>query len=195
MENIWYLTPFELLTIIIVRNIRLELGISGEELSLYLDKSKKYIAVIESAASYSKYTEEMLLKIAIYFTEIAKEIESKHGGENLPANFKNEYSILDLQPSEILERDKVVKEIPSIPEGTGSSATLNAVIETSDFFDTARTLQEIVDYCNKLQNQNWKGSDFTAALSRATKKKNKRLEVKLVNEINTYIIYKSKTKS
>lgn len=195
MGNIWYLTPFELLTIIIIRNIRLELGISGDELSLYLDKSKKYIAVIESAASYSKYTEDILPQIAIYFTKIAKEIEHKLGGENLPVNFKTEYSILDLQPSEILDRDKVVKEIPPIPEGTGSSATLNAVIETTDFFDTARALQEIVDYCNKLQKQNWEGSDFTAALSRATKEKNKRLDVKLVNKINTYIVYKPKTKS
>lgn len=193
--NVWYLTPFEILTIIIVRNIRLELGISGEELSLHLEKSKKYIAVIESTASYSKYTNEVLLKIAIYFTEIAKKIEHEHRKENLPVNFKTEYSILDLQPSEILDREKVIKQIPPIPAGTGSSATLNAVIETTDFFDIARTLQEIVDYCNKLQSQNWKGSDFTSALSRATKGKNKRLEVKLIREINTYIAYQPKVKS
>ncbi|WP_104381725.1 hypothetical protein [Sphingobacterium sp. HMA12] len=193
--NVWYLTPFEILTIIIVRNIRLELGISGEELSLHLDKSKKYVAVIESTASYSKYTDEVLLKIAIYFTEIAKKIERENGKENIPVNFKTEYSILDLQPSEILDRDKVIKEIPPIPAGTGSAATLSAVIETTDFFDIARTLPEIVDYCNNIQNQNWKGSDFTSALSRATKGENKRLEVKLVNGINTYVAYKPKAKS
>ena len=43
MNKEWYLTPYELLTIITVRTIRLSLGISGEELSLYLGKSKKYI--------------------------------------------------------------------------------------------------------------------------------------------------------
>ncbi len=193
--NVWYLTPFEILTIIIVRNIRLELGISGEELSLHLDKSKKYIAVIESTASYSKYTDEVLLKIAIYFTEIAKKIELENGKENIAVNFKTEYSILDLQPSEILGREKVIKEIPPIPTGTGSAATLSAVIETTDFFEIARTLPEIVDYCNNIQNQNWKGSDFTSALSRATKGENKRLEVKLVKGINTYVAYKPKANS
>ena len=193
INKIWLLTPYELATIIIVRNIRLDLNITARELSEFLKKSIKYIGNIESAKSNSKYTEEVLFQIAVYFTQIAQEIEREHGRENLPVNFKTEYSILDLQPSEILGRDKVVKEIPPIPAGTGSSATLNAVIETTDFFEIARTLQEIVDYCNKIQKQNWKGSDFTSALSRASKGKNKRLEVKLIREINTYVAYQAKS--
>lgn len=191
----WLLTPYELFTIIIVRNTRLDLNITAQELSEFLKKSAKYIGNIESAKSNSKYTEEVLFQIAIYFTIKAKEIEREHGKEILPVNFKTEYSILDLQPSEILDREKVIKEIPPIPAGTGSAATLSAVIETTDFFEIARTLPEIIDYCNNIQNQNWKGSDFTSALSRATKGENKRLEVKLVKGINTYVAYKPKANS
>ncbi|WP_293925691.1 hypothetical protein [Sphingobacterium sp. UBA6320] len=71
--------------------------------------------------------------------------------------------------------------IPPIPLGAGSASTLNAVIENTKFFDKARNLEEIVNHCNKLQNQTWTSSDFTDALSRAVKGKNKRLEVVIVD--------------
>ncbi|MCS3552342.1 MULTISPECIES: hypothetical protein [unclassified Sphingobacterium] len=85
--------------------------------------------------------------------------------------------------------------IPAIPPWAGSASTLNAVIENTKFFDKARTLEEIVNYCNKLQSQTWTSSDFTDALSLAVKGKNKRLEVVIVNGRNTYIKYKPKKKA
>ncbi|MBB2951143.1 helix-turn-helix transcriptional regulator [Sphingobacterium sp. JUb56] len=190
----YYITPFELLIILIVRNIRLELDITGEELSKYLKKNPKYIGHIESSNSDSKYTEEVLYQIANYFTLVAEKLKSELP-KSETKNFKTSYSNLDLQPSEIQGRDKVLKVIPPIPPGSGSASTLNAVIENTKFFDKARTLEEIVNHCNKLQNQNWTSSDFTDALSRAVKGKNKRLEVVIVDGRNTYIKYKPKKES
>jgi len=57
-----------------------------------------------------------------------------------------------------------------IPKGSGPQVTLDAVLETSDFFDIPRRLKEIVAHCNQLQNQQWEGSDFTQTLSRLVKK-------------------------
>lgn len=195
MKKEWYLTPYELLTIIIVRTIRLSLGISGEELSLYLGKSKEYIGHIESKASALKYSEEVLYHIATYFSLKAEERKKECIANGEPIDFETSYTNLDLQPSEIQSRDKVLKVIPPIPPGAGSASTLNAVIESTKFFDQARTLEEIVNHCNKLQNQTWTSSDFTDALSRAVKGKNKRLEVVIVNGRNTYIKYKAKKES
>lgn len=190
-----YITPFELLIILIVRNIRLELDITGEELSKYLKMNPKYIGHIESSNSDSKYTEEVLFEIANYFTLIAEERKKECIANNEPINFKTSYTNIDLQPTEIQGRDKVLKLVPSIVPGGGSASTVNAVIENTKFFDQARTLEEIVSHCNKLQNQTWTSSDFTDALSRAVKGKNKRLEVVIVDGRNTYIKYKPKKES
>lgn len=69
------------------------------------------------------------------------------------------------------------------------------MIENTKFFDKARTLDAIVNHCNKLQNQTWTSPDFTDALSRVVKGKNKRLEVVIFNRRNTYSKYNPKNKS
>jgi len=64
----------------------------------------------------------------------------------------------------------LLRAIDPIPQGSGSTATLNAVLEISDFFDTPRRLKEIVVHCNQLQNQKWEGKDFTQTISQLVKK-------------------------
>ncbi|WP_294347904.1 hypothetical protein [uncultured Sphingobacterium sp.] len=186
--NIWFLFPIELYLIIQVRRIRLDLNISAEELSNFLKKGEKYIGHIESSAHNSKYNDEVLSEIAIYFSEIAKlrQQELKDSGDSIVN--KTQYTIDDFYPKEILSNDKVLKEIPPIPPGVGPAPTLNALIEDQTFFKKAKTLNEIVIKANVVQNQNWEAKDFTRPLERAVKGKNKRLKVVLKGDLNTYIL-------
>lgn len=187
-KNTWYLFPIELYIIIAVRNIRFELGISGEDISEHLEKNDKYIGHMESAGNNSKYNDEILSEIAVYFSQIAKirQQELKDSGDN--SIIKTEYTIYDFYPTEILSNDKVLKEIPPIPPGVGPAPTLNALIEDQTFFKKAKTLNEIVIKANEVQHQKWEAKDFTRPLERAVKGKNKRLEVILKRDLNTYIL-------
>lgn len=193
-KNTWFLFPIELYLIIQVRRIRLELNIVGEELSKFLKKSEKYIGHIESGAHNSKYNDEVLTEIAIYFSQIAeiRQKELKDSREN--TIIKTEYTIYDFYPTEILSNDKVLKEIPPIPPGLGPAPTLNALIEDPTYFKKARTLNEIVNSANKVQNQQWEAKDFTRPLERAVKGNNKRLEIILKGGLNTYILIKKAKK-
>jgi len=187
-KNTWYLFQIELYIIIAVRTIRFELGISGEDISEHLEKNEKYIGHMESAANNSKYNDEVLSEIAIYFSEIAKikQQELKDSGDS--SIIKTEYTIYDFYPSEILSNDKVLKEIPPIPPGIGPAPTLNALIEDQTFFKKAKSLNEIVIKANEVQNQNWEAKDFTRPLDRAVKGRSKRLKVVLKGDLNTYIL-------
>lgn len=172
IKKTWYLSPIELYIIIKVRTIRLSLGITGEEISDILDKNPKYIGHIESSGHNAKYNDTVLNEIAAYFTRKATD--------------KTEYTIYDFYPAEILSDDKVIKIIPAIPEGTGPTGTLNALIEATDFFDSERTLKEIVNKANQVQNQNWEGNNFTQPLANSVKKN--RLKLTLINGQNNYSI-------
>lgn len=184
----WYLAPIELYIIIKVRLIRLELDIISEEISLFLKKGKKYIGNIESTAHNAKYSDEILDSVALFFSERAKKKQKDRikAGDN--TIIKTHYTIHDFYPTEILSDEKVIKEIPPIPVGLGPTGTLNGLIESTDFFNTTRTLKEIVDRANKVQIQNWKASNFTQPLENAVKGNNKRLEVILKDGLNTYVI-------
>jgi len=186
--NNWFLFPIELYLIIQVRLIRLDLNIVAEELSNFLKKGEKYIGHIESSAHNSKYNDQILSEIAVYFSQIAKirQQELKDSGDS--TIIKTEYTIYDFYPKEVLSNDKVLKEIPPIPPGIGPAPTLNALIEDPTFFKRARTLNEIVNKANEVQHQKWEAKDFTRPLERAVKGKNKRLEVILKGDLNTYIL-------
>lgn len=186
----WQIAPIELFIIIKVRLIRLELGITGEEISEFLGKNEKYIGNIESGAHNAKYSDDILSKVATYFTQIAKSRQNERNIVGDKTTIKTEYTIHDFYPAIILSDEKVVKEIPSIPPGSGPAPTLNALIESTDFFKTARTLNDIVVKSNNVQNENWEASDFTRPLERAVKGKNKRLEIILKDGLNTYILPK-----
>src|SRR5690606_22271034 len=150
---------------------------------------------IESSAHNAKYNDEILSQIALYFTQIAKEKQQEFLNAGDPTSIKTEYTIYDFYPKEILSDEKVIKEIPGIPEGSGPASTLNALIEATDFFKTARTLKEIVLKANEVQNKNWEASDFTRPLERAVKGTNKRLEIILDgNGLNTYILARKQKK-
>lgn len=191
-NKIWYLFPIELYIIIQVRKIRLDLNITTKEISDYLNRNEKYIGHMESAANNSKYNDEVLNDIAIYFTLKASELQQKYNTENNGLKIKTEYTIYDFYPNEILDDNKVIKTIPPIPEGSGPTGTLNALIESTDFFAVYRTLKEIVEKANEVQKQTWEGSNFTQPLENAVK--NKRLSLTITNGLNSYTLAKIQKK-
>jgi transcriptional regulator with XRE-family HTH domain len=194
-KKTWYLSPIELFIIIAIRTIRLELDITGEEISNFLEKNPKYIGHIESNAHNAKYNDTVLSKIALYLTEKAKERQKELIESKDDTIIKTEYTIYDFYPKEILGNDKILKEIEPIPAGSGPTPTLNALIEATDFFKVARTLKEIVIKANEVQNESWDASDFTRPLERAVKGKNRRLEVVLNDGgLNTYVVIKKAKK-
>lgn len=97
---------------------------------------------------------------------------------------KTEYTIYDFYPTEILSDNRILKVIPAIPKDSGPTGTLNALIEATDFFDSERTLKEIVNKANEVQNQSWQGSNFTQPLANSVKKN--RLKLTLVDGQNSY---------
>lgn len=166
------ITPTQQYNIDSIRRIRLELDIVSEELSLISSPSKhlKYIGNIESSRGKGFYTDAAMVKIASYFSKVAKERQKELIESGSNDRIKTEYSIRDFYPPKPLEDKLQIKTSIPIPKGVGPTVTLNAVIETEDFFDRERTLKEIVSYCNKFDNKNWKESDFTATLERAVGK-------------------------
>lgn len=150
-----------------IRRIRLELDITGEVLSIELGKKSNYITNIEGASHDSCHTDHGMNKIAIYFTKIAKERQAELNA--IPGNtikLKTDYTIYDFYPKKPLSEILQIKTSTPIPRNGGPTATLNALIEIG-FFDTQKTLKEVVVECNRLQNQSWISSDFTAILLRA----------------------------
>lgn len=193
-KNTWYLFPIDLYIIIRVRKIRLDLDISGEEISEYLDMNEKYIGHMESAGNNSKYNDEVLNKIAMYFSIIARKRQQELIDSKDDTVIKTDYTIYDFYPEETLSDDKVIKQIPPIPEGSGPAATLRVLIEIG-FFHKAKSLEEIISKSNELQNQAWEAKDFTRPLDRAVRGTNKRLIVVLNKEgLNTYKLLKKAKK-
>lgn len=184
-KTIWYLSPIELYLIIRIRIIRLELGVTAKEISLFLKKNPKYIGHIESSAHNAKYSDEILSRVALYLTERAKTKQKELIKANDNTIIQTEYTIHDFYPTKVLGDEKVVKKIDPIPPGSGPTVTLNALIESTNFFEKARTVNEIVTECNALQNQNWKANSFSQPLASAVKRK--QLVIILENDLNTYI--------
>lgn len=191
-NKIWYLFPIELYIIIQVRRIRLDLNITTKEISDYLNKNEKYIGHMESAANNSKYNDEVLNKIAMYFSIVARKRQQELIDSKDDTVIKTDYTIYDFYPKETLSDDKVIKQIPPIPEGSGPTGTLNALIESTEFFAVYRTLKEIVEKANEVQNQTWEGSNFTQPLENAVK--NKRLSLTIIDGLNSYTLAKIQKK-
>ena len=162
------ITPIQLYNIVSIRTYRFDLELSGPDVSYGIKKSKNFIGSIENGEGY--YTDDVMNDIASYFSEVAKEKQETLRNQNSRKKIKTEYTIHDFYPKKPLPDTKVVKRLDPIPKGSGPTITLNAVLETSDFFDVSRRLSEIVAHCNQLQNQQWQGSDFTQTISRLMKK-------------------------
>lgn len=184
------ISPIQLYSLIAVRRIRLHYGISAQELAKGIGKSINYIGTMENEQNEGGYNDTVLTEIAQYISAKIKEYPESL----LEIKGKMEYSIYDFYPSEILSDEKVVKKIDPIPLGSGPTGTLNALIESTNFFKTAKTLKEIVTKANKVQNQNWEPSNFTQPLENAVKGKNKRLDVILKDGLNTYTLAKKQKK-
>ena len=153
-KTIWYIFPIELYIIVQIRTIRLELDVTAKEISVFLKKNPKYIGHIESSAHNAKYNDEILSSIALYLTDRAKQKQEELIKANDDIIIQTEYNIHDFYPTEILSDEKVIKKIDPIPAGSGPTGTLNALIESTNFFKTAKTLSEIVAKANKVQNRN-----------------------------------------
>src|SRR5690606_32821494 len=106
-KTIWYLSPIELYLIIRIRIIRLELGVTAKEISLFLKKNPEYIGNIESSAHNAKYSDEILSLIAIYLTIRAKEKQQELVDAKDKTIIQTEYTIHDFYPTEILSDEKV----------------------------------------------------------------------------------------
>ena len=186
MADANYISPIQLYNLTTIRRIRLHYGISAQDLSRGIGKSINYIGTMENEQTAGSYDNTIMTEIAQYITEKIKDYQNAE----LEISTKRQYNIYDFYPNEILSDERIVKSIPPIPNGYGPSATLNALIEFSDFFKKPRTLNEIVEKCNSIQNQRWISNDFTQQLSRATKGVRKRLEIVLKDGLNTYILPK-----
>lgn len=190
MATVILISPIQLYNLLAVRRTRLHYGISAKDLSIDIGKSPNYIGTMENEQIEGSYNDAVLTEIARCISEKIK----NYLDNELEYPKKREYTIYDFYTSEILSDEKVIKKVDPIPPGVGPSATLNALIESSNFFRKARTLNEIVKKCNNIQNQNWVSNDFTRQLDRATKGKNKKLDIILKNGLNTYILAKKQKK-
>lgn len=185
-KKIWYITPIQQFNIDTIRKIRLELDTSAEEISKEMDKNPRYIGHIENPSHNSAYTDQGMSDIANILTAIARAKQEYLKQQGSKKKIKTEYTIHDFYPPKPLSDTKVIKRIDPIPQESGSAVTLNAVLETGDFFNVQRRLSEIVAYCNQLQNQKWRGSDFTQTLDRLTKK-GRLVKIALEGDLVAYI--------
>lgn len=173
--------PVQQFTIDQIRMIRLDFGITANELSKKVSPSESagFIAVIESIKSPAFYTDHNLNIIANEFSKYAEKIQ--RGLDTVEGNviqIKTSYTIFDFYPKEPLSDVPQIKTKIDIPAEVGPTGTLNAILESKDFFDHQRTIKEITDYCNSFYNKDWKSTNFTSPLEYAVKKgKLKRVEL------------------
>jgi len=164
------ITPIQLYNTNAIRSFRLDLDVSATELSVGIKKGPTYIGHLESNAGDSYYSDDVMNRVADFLSKAAKEKQAYLKSQKSRKKIKTDYTVHDFYPKKQLPEAKVSRVIEPIPKGSGPTITLNAVLETSDFFDIPRRLSEIVAHCNQLQNQKWKGSDFTQTISRLVKK-------------------------
>lgn len=173
MKKDYKIPVFRLYIINKVREIRLDLDISGRDLSSSIGFVNKgtYIGNIETATSDSAYTDHALNLIAIEFTRKAKEIQLELDKD--PDNtlkIKTEYTVHDFFPPEPVEDIRVEKVIIPLPPGTGPAGTLNYLLEIDPWFNDDHTIREITEYCNKHKKENWPPGNFSGLLFRLWKK-------------------------
>lgn len=166
------IAPVEQYIIDEVRKIRLSLNITAENLSVKVSPSESigFIGNIESAAKAATYTDHNLNIIAKIFSESAKELNSD--------GIKKDYTVYDFYPKEPLDDTPIIKTAYVTPVIPGPTNTLKRVIEETDFFDKARSLKEITEYCNRLDDTERKTTSYTSPLYMATKN-NKLIRVDL----------------
>ncbi len=190
MAKLVFISPIQLYNINAVRRIRIHFNLSASQLSKGIGKSANYIGTMENEQNEGSYSDEVLSEIVLYINKLITE----NPALELEFEGKTHYTIYDLYPSDVLSNEKVVKKVDPIPLGSGPTVTLNAMIESTDFFKSPRTLKEIVEESNKVQNRNWVLQDFTQPLENAVKGKNKRLKVVLKGDVNTYILINKQKK-
>lgn len=153
-----------------VRTIRLELHMTAEELSKQVSPSGSLslIGNIESPKSIATYTDQILNAIALVYTEVSR---SKNLGSK-------DYTIFDFYPKKPVKDILQVKTKIDILEESGPTGTVNAILETKDFFNKPRTIREITDYCNSFYSKDWKSNNLTSTLEYAVRKaKLKKIEL------------------
>lgn len=157
------IAPVEQYIIDEVRKIRLSLNITAENLSVKVSPSQSigFIGNIESAAKAATYTDHNLNIIAAIFSDCAKELNDD--------SIKKDYTVYDFYPKDPLDDTPIIKKAYITPVKPGTTNTLNRVIEETDFFDQPRSLKEITEYCNRLDNTERKTASFTSPLYMATK--------------------------
>lgn len=164
-----------------VREIRLELGLSQRDVSKFIspDSDSNLLGGIEGLKRNNGYTDHNLNIIAQGFTEHALQLLSELDEDAKKySNIKSEYTIYDFYPKMPLSDIPQPKTKLEIPENTGPSGNLNAVLETKDFLDQPRSIREITDYFNSFNNKNWKPNNLTSTLEYAVRKgKLKRMEM------------------
>ncbi|VTR43687.1 hypothetical protein [Sphingobacterium thalpophilum] len=190
MAKLVFISPIQLYNINAVRRIRIHFNLSASQLSKGIGKSANYIGTMENEQNEGSYSDEVLSEIVLYINKLITE----NPALELEFEGKTHYTIYDLYPSDVLSNEKVVKKVDPIPLGSGPTVTLNAMIESTDFFKSPRTLKEIVEESNKVQNRNWVLQDFTQPLENAVKGRNKRLKVVLKGDVNTYILINKQKK-
>lgn len=180
------IAPVEQYIIDRVREIRLKLNITAEKLSEKVSPSNSigFVGNIESSAKAATYTDHNLNLIAAIFSKYAKELNDD--------SIQKDYTVYDFYPKEPLDDTPIIKRAYITPLSPGPTNTLNRVIEETDFFDIARSLKEITEYCNRFDSTERKTTSFTSPLYIATK--NNRLERTDLKE-GTVMYCKPKTKS
>lgn len=179
MSQIAFILPVVQYIIDRIREIRLDLGLSQRDVSKFMspDTDSNLLGAIEGLSRNNGYSDQNLNMIAIGFTKRAKQILSDTDSLK-SSNIKFEYTLYDFYPKKPLSDVPQLKTRIDIPENVGPSGTLNAILETKNFFDQSRTIREITNYFNSFNNKNWKSNNITSTLEYAVKKgKLKKIEL------------------
>lgn len=173
MGTIAYILPVMQYIIDRVREGRLELGLSQRDVSKILspDTDSNLLGGIEGLSRNNGYTDHQLNMIAQAFTQRAKQLLSDISEDDIKyLKIKSEYTIYDFYPNVPLSDVPQLKSKIDVPTNTGPSGTINAILETKNFFDQPRTIREVADYCNSFHDKNWKPNNLTSTLDYAVKK-------------------------
>ena len=181
MSTIAFVLPVMQFIIDRIREIRLELGLSQRDVSKLInpDTDSNLLGSIEGLKRNNGYTDHHLNLIAHGFTQRAQQMLSELDANFIrQSNIKSQYTIYDFYPKETLGDIPQPKTKIDIPKNSGPSGTLNAILETKDFFNQPHTIREITDYCNSFYNKDWKSNNLTSTLDYAVRKaKLKKIEL------------------
>ena len=149
------ISSLHLFIINIIRQIRLDLGITQLEISriLHPDSSSNALGGIESNFRPDKYTDENLNKIAKAFTD-----------KSFALGLNTTYTIYDFYPKEAIEEKMVTKNVIETPKELKQTGVLHLLLieRKEKFFDNWHTVSEIAAFCGNHANKTWTNNDFTA---------------------------------